>query len=426
MATSIVRVRSLLVVSLVALMTLLVHAPVVARSSPRGAEGFQFTAGAYGTYATIGRNVVAGKTAVAGIGGACGTLSPPAHGENTVASVTEDPLFATGVIDTTADAVELPGGVRQATATAAVHDASLLAGLVTASEVTAVSTTSHDGSAFQVSAAGSDFVDLVVAGVPILIEPGPNTQLDLPGFGYVVLNEQVSRTGATSASLTVNMIHVHVTKANILGIPVGTQIIVSHADSGLTSGVHGTLDGQAYGTQVLVAGLIESGPTAKVTLGCLGTNGRVKTNSVAEVILPPFLTVGEVVSTAQGTVTATSAEGETTASIDAVDLVDALLTADLVTAAAQSSKVGGQFSFDDQGSSFANLSVAGHPEIDDNVGPNTRIPIAGLGTLWLHRVIAKANSIEVRMIQLVVTQQNIFGVPIGSDIRVAVASASAH
>jgi hypothetical protein len=54
------------------------------------------------------------------------------------------------------------------------------------------------------------------------------------------------------------------------------------------------------------------------------------------------------------------------------------------------------------------------------------VRIAGLGALWLHRVVKGSNSIEVRMIELIVKHDNALGLPIGSDIQIAVAHASVH
>src|SRR5437867_10322840 len=142
-------------------------------------SGFQFVADAYGTQATLGNVVVAGKTAVSSLG-ACGIVEPPVHNDNTVANASSPPLFSTGVINTTADGNILQGNTLQAMATADVHDANLLAGLITADEVKAVSTTTHDNSGFHTSAAGSTFVNLVVAGVPIIVNPPPNTDINLP------------------------------------------------------------------------------------------------------------------------------------------------------------------------------------------------------------------------------------------------------
>jgi hypothetical protein len=388
-------------------------------------SGFQFVADAYGTQATLGNVVVAGKTAVSSLG-ACGIVEPPVHNENMVANASSPPLFSTGVINTTADGNILQGNTLQAMATADVHDANLLAGLITADEVKAVSTTTHDNSGFHTSAAGSTFVNLVVAGIPIVVNPPPNTQINLPGFGRVVLNEQITRINARSASFTVNMIHVFITQANILNIPVGTQIVVAHASSGLTSGVQGTLDGQAYGTQARVTNVVTSGPSALVRMACLGTNGALRTNSVAEVQVPPLFSVGEVVDTALGTVNSTSAVGELTSTVQGVDVVTSLVTASLVKADAHASNIGGTLTFSDTGSMFVDLHVTGFPDIGDDVPPNTRLHIVGLGTLWLHRVIQTSNSIEVRMIELIVTEANGFGISIGTDIQVAVAEASVH
>src|SRR5256886_10646238 len=187
--------------------------------SPEAAtsSGFQFVADAYGTQAKLGSVVVAGKTAVSTLG-PCGTVEPPVHNENTVVSTDAAPLFTTGVINTTADGTTLSDGTLQAMATADVHDASLLStqlgGVITADEVEAVSTTTHDNNGFHTSAEGSTFVNLVVAGVPITVNPPPNTEINLLGFGRVVLNEQITRVRSTRASFTVNMIHVFVEQEN--------------------------------------------------------------------------------------------------------------------------------------------------------------------------------------------------------------------
>ncbi len=396
---------------------------------PETSSGFQFTADAYGTYANVDRVIIAGKTAVSSLG-ACGIVSPPVHSQNTVVSADASPLFTTGVINTTADGTEPVAGTLQSMATADVFDASLLitqlGGVITADEVKAVSTTTHDNSGFHTSADGSVLANLVVAGVPITVLPPPNTDIPLLGFGHVMLNEQITTIRSTSASFTVNMIHVFITQANVLNIPIGAQIIVSHASSGLTSGVQGTLDGVAYGTQATIAHLVTSGPSAKVTMGCLGTNGALKTKSIAQVQVPPLFSVGEVVDTALGTVNSTTVAGELTSTIQTVDVVSSLVTASLIKADAHASSTGGTLTFSDDGTMFVDLHVAGFPDINDDVPPNTRLSIAGLGTLWLHRVIHTSNSIEVRMIEVIVTETNIYGIQIGTDIRVAVAEASVH
>jgi hypothetical protein len=98
----------------------------------------------------------------------------------------------------------------QSVATAA--DINILGGLITAKEVVATVTSSRTASGATSNANGSTFENLVVAGVPVTFGDGtvaPNTRMDLPGTGYVVLNEQtLTGDGVTTSGITVNMIHV--------------------------------------------------------------------------------------------------------------------------------------------------------------------------------------------------------------------------
>ena len=78
---------------------------------------------------------------------------------------------------------------------------------------------------------GSALVGLVVSGVSYAdAPPAANTQVSLPGVGYVVLNEQILvGDGARNTGLTVNMIHVYLTDP-ATGAPTG-DIVVGMAKS---------------------------------------------------------------------------------------------------------------------------------------------------------------------------------------------------
>jgi hypothetical protein len=266
----------------------------------------------------------------------------------------------------------------------------------------------------------------------------PNTRIELAGLGEVVLNEQIERERARSASLTVNMIHVRITHENVLGYPIGTDIIVAHAFSAIEQHepTVATVDGHAYGTSAkgkLLSPVIvrlSSGQSAPISVPCLGTGGETRTNFVASVKVPSdgtVLNATTVRTTARGTVGPSSASAETTATVEAASLLTTLVQATAIKADAHASSSGGSPSFSDAGSSFGSLSVSGHPEIGADVPPNTQVSIAGVGTLWLHRVIQGSNSIEVRMIELEVTVSgNPLGLAVGTNVRVAVASASVH
>ncbi len=96
------------------------------------------------------------------------------------------------------------------------------------------------GTAFSV-AGGSQLVGLVIGGTPINITPAANTVIELPGLGFVILNEQLcdgtaalpNCTGTTSSGLTVRSIRVVITVPPILVEGLGVEVIVAeaHADT---------------------------------------------------------------------------------------------------------------------------------------------------------------------------------------------------
>ncbi len=379
---------------------------------------FAYTGNAYGTKVSVGSTVKSGPSAYITLG--C-TTSAGVQKSNTVLDVNVAPLAFSGTVRTTANTSASPTKSRT---TAETEKVSLLGGAVTADLVRAVSSTTRSSGAFQTSSAGSTFVNLRVGTTVINATTAPNTRIDLDGLGYVILNEQVRSVKPTKASLTVNMIHVFVTVSNNLGFKVGTDIIVSHAQSGLAGPTAVFLDGKAYGTSLRVGSLVKSGPSAVVYMPCTGTNGRILTNSLATVNIPGVLTSGTLRNTAQGTVTASTATGVTTATIEKVNLLGGLVTADVVKAVARASSDGTTNTFSDEGSSLLNLSVSGHPGVKADA--NTKVELAGLGTLYIHRVIRTSTSIEVRMLELVVQQTNTYGLAVGTVLRVAVAEASVH
>src|SRR5712691_11139229 len=129
-----------------------------------------------------------------------------------------------------------------AQSTASAASVNILNGLITADEVVANAMSSaSQGGAFS-SADGSTVTNLAIAGVGSLSGDSPiapNTNISLPGVGYVVLNEQIpSGDGVTSSGLTVNMIHVYL--QNLVGGIGGTlqttgEIIVGSATSSVAS-----------------------------------------------------------------------------------------------------------------------------------------------------------------------------------------------
>src|SRR5204862_1655091 len=139
---------------------------------------------------------------------------------------------------------EIGAAEAGAQSTSSAASVNILNGLITADEVVANVMSSASQSGAVSDAAGSTFTNLTVAGRSFSGDQAvaPNTNVSLPGVGYVVLNEQIpTRDGVTSSGLPVNMIHVYLqsitggsvdllTRQVISGIPPTTSsIIVSTA-----------------------------------------------------------------------------------------------------------------------------------------------------------------------------------------------------
>jgi hypothetical protein len=375
---------------------------------------FGFSASAYGTQARVANTVTSGRSAAVSL--ACTTATGITR-SNTIASVNVPGVLSTGTVDTTAASTATTSGVAS-TGSTTTEGISLLGGLVSATTVKSVSTTSYDNSTngFSTSAAGTTFANLAVGGVPLLTPPAPNTQINLPGVGYVVFNQQTPKTGATSAKMTVVGIHLVVTMSTPLA-PIGTQVWVSVAKSSLAGPVAGLLNGYAYGTSANLGTTVIAGRTFPKYMNCLGTGGITKSNTGVGVGIPNVLGTGTIEDTANGTVSSTQVSGEMTSAVENLNLLSGAVTATAINADVTAN--GNPPTLGDN-SSFVGLHVAGHPEITDSVPPNTKVSLPGIGTLWLHRRIETPNGIKVIMLQLFIHGTST-GLPVGAVVNVGYA-----
>ncbi len=376
--------------------------------------GFQGTA--FGTSVSVGSVVKSGRSALTTLG--C-TSAVPVTRPNSVAGVTVPGVLSTGTIDTSVASETTATGVAS-TSSSTIQNVSALGGVITADAVTSVSTTSRNNTtgAFSTSAAGTQFVNLKVAGATISGTPAPNTKINLPlGLGYVILNQQTGHVGKNTADLTVIGIHVVLTA----GPMAGTDVIVSFANSGLGGPVDGLLSGYAYAASANVAlGVLILGQEFPQPLKCFD-DGVTKTNAGALVSVPGLAISGTAADTTTGDADVPSDEASST--IQDLNLLSGLVTATAVKADVTAN--GNPPALGDN-SSFLDLSVNGS-SIGGTPAPNTRIPLAGIGTLWLHRVFKTSNSIHVIMIQLIVTVPgNPLGLPLNAVVNVASAQVSIH
>ena len=238
-----------------------------------------------------------------------------------------------------------------------------------------------------------------------------------------MLNEETPFTNNSEGQLAVNMLHIYVTTINVLGIPVGTEIVVSSASSGIVRAyAPAIVTGTSFGTEVSLAGILNSSPSAPVNLPCYDPAGQLLTNSVTLLNLAGVLTTGTITDTGKSSLTSPYSTGEMTSQVENLNLLSGLLTVNVIYGRVDTTINGFNGVFQSAVGSFAGLAVAGHPEITDNVPYNTSVDLLGLGTLYLKHIIRNypnPNSTEIRMIELVINQNNSYGLPIGADIIVA-------
>jgi len=171
-----------------------------------------------------------GKVALVSLG--CLSAANKAYTNTTTGASIAGGILSTGVGTNTAE-ITTGTSSTSVTTTSEVADVSLLGGIIGLDGLKAVATASSANGTLSTSTAGTRFANLVVAGVPLPVNVAPNTRMELPLLGYVILNEQTRSVTSTGASVSVNMIHVYVTTRNTLGLPVGTEIIVGHANASI-------------------------------------------------------------------------------------------------------------------------------------------------------------------------------------------------
>jgi hypothetical protein len=119
-------------------------------------------------------------------------------------------------------------GAGSVTSTTTLADGELLGGVVRAHDIRIVATTSGGRASGTVA-----FGSLIVAGISY-DNPQPNTRIDVPGVGIVILNEQlIGGDGRDTAAIIVRAVRIQTTEPSLFDLPRGTDIILGHAAAGV-------------------------------------------------------------------------------------------------------------------------------------------------------------------------------------------------
>jgi hypothetical protein len=152
---------------------------------------------------------------------------------NSIAGLAVGSILSIGTGDTTAFGKNGAGTIARTTVK--VESTNLLTlpvvgALVKLSAITVVAEDKYNGSVHTRSTAGTQFVGLKIAGISLPVSVAPNSRIDLP-FGYVLINEQKIPAAAKKGVMSVNGLRIVITATNVLGLPVGSQITVAHAEA---------------------------------------------------------------------------------------------------------------------------------------------------------------------------------------------------
>jgi hypothetical protein len=74
---------------------------------------------------------------------------------------------------------------------------------------------------------------LIVAGISYP-NPSINQRIEIPGVGFVIVNEQITGgDGRDAASVVARAAHLTITASSLMDLPMGTDLILAHAAAGV-------------------------------------------------------------------------------------------------------------------------------------------------------------------------------------------------
>ena len=245
-------------------------------------------------------------------------------------------------------------------------------------------------------------VKILGVSVPSLLNPAPNTTVQIPGLGYIQLNRQEYYKTPQSATAKTVAVLIKSTVANdYLPLNATVGVLVTGATVG-GPGV-AVLRGQAYTTQAKVGNLVTSGQTSLQTT-CVGTNGVPKTINVAGVTIPGVATVNAVSTTSVGTIRTDLVSGNMTARIGSVSLLGGRIQLGAISVRSSATKTAAGKYYVSYTSSIASLKVDGRTVTIPAAGRTLTIP--GLATITFTKVTKTSGFVSVTGVEVRIPSLN--------------------
>lgn len=136
-------------------------------------------------------------------------------------------------------------GAGNVISTTTIADGELLGGVVRLHDVSVSAAVANGRPAGRAS-----FGSAIVAGIAYP-NPLPNTRIEVPNVGIVILNEQLIGEGA-NAAVIVRAVRLQITEPSLFDLPRGTELILGHAAAGVPDVVATRVITQAAATATTV------------------------------------------------------------------------------------------------------------------------------------------------------------------------------
>lgn len=346
-----------------------------------------------------------------------------------VASVHVASLLDVGAIRSGQQAVASGDGVK-ITSGVKIAGISLLGGAIQADAIESTSFASASSAGLD-GGTSTTFLRLTIGGKAYPLNIPANTKVEIPGLVSIVINEQrvdKSVPGKTVRTLG-TALHLTLLKSVNSGpntVPAGaeiklnpTQALIVPTGDAVASAVGGfsyaTFAGVKVGDDIQVL----AQPTGIVMLPSTGTNGVESSNTIAAVTIPSVAEVGAITTRANAKTIIGYSDVVTGARLAKIKLLGGLITADAVEVTSHVRKSAADNVAEAQ-TNLVNLVIAGK-KIPVNVAPNTQIYILGIGQVYVNQQLTKPNYSAVVGLRITLSTKK-FGLPIGADVHVAVAS----
>lgn len=248
----------------------------------------------------------------------------------------------------------------------------------------------------------SKFAAVKIGGVsvPSLLDPRPNTKVTVPGLGYIVLNRVVNTKTEQSASASSAAVLIHSTVKNKY-IPKNSTVAALLTKAAVGGAAPAMLRGQAYTTQAKVGDMVKSGKTSWQTT-CMGTNGKVSSDSVAGITIPKVAKVGAANTQHAGTLRSDLVSGWMKSTLAGVNLRDGKVELGAISTRTAATKLASGDYRTSWTTEIASLRIDGK-EVPVPKAPNQEITIPGVGKLTFNKVSKQTGYVSVTAVTIELT-----------------------